>query len=62
MSSIVSKEKPRFVYWGLNSRAQMSMLMLRSANIEYVWDTETANTWPEPKKKNAIRSITSFIS
>mgnify|MGYP006439588571 FL=1 len=51
MSSIVKKEKPRFVYWGLNSRAQMSMLMLRSANIEYEWDTETANTWPEPKEK-----------
>lgn len=49
MSAIVNNEKPRFVYWGLNARAQMSMLMLRSANIDYVWDMDTANTWPSPK-------------
>ena len=51
MSAIVNNEKPRFVYWGLNARAQMSMLMLRSANVEYIWDTDTANTWPEPKDR-----------
>lgn len=51
MSALANLEKPRFVYWGLNSRAQMSMLMLRSMNIDYVWDTATANTWPEPKEK-----------
>ena len=51
MSGIVNHKKPRFVYWGLNARAQMSMLMLRSANVEYIWDTATANTWPEPKDR-----------
>ena len=62
MSAIVNNEKPRFVYWGLNARAQMSMLMLRSANVEYIWDTDTANTWPEPKRSNAFWSITRTIS
>lgn len=51
MSAIINNEKPRFVYWGLNARAQMSMLMLRSANVEYIWDTDMANTWPEPKHR-----------
>ena len=55
MSAIATSEKkdvkPRFVYWGMNSRAQMSMLMLRSMNVDYVWDTATANTWPDPKEK-----------
>ena len=49
MTSILNDE-PRFVYWGLNARGQLPMLLLRSANIEYIWDKDTANTWPAPKK------------
>ena len=51
MTSIVNNEKPRFVYWKINARAQMSMLMLRCSNMEYEWDSETANKWPEPKEQ-----------
>ena len=51
MTSIATKDTtPRFVYWGLNARAQLPMLLLRAGNIEYIWDMTTANTWPEPKK------------
>lgn len=39
MTSIVTNEKPRFVYWKMNSRAQMSMIMLRCSNMEYDWDS-----------------------
>ena len=46
----ISNDEPRFVYWGLNARGQLPMLLLRSANIEYIWDMDTANTWPAPKK------------
>jgi len=42
---------PRFVYWRLNSRAQLPMLMLRASNLHYEWDSYTANTWPNPKDK-----------
>ena len=51
MTSIANNDtNPRFVYWGLNARGQLPMLLLRAANIEYMWDMDTANTWPAPKK------------
>jgi len=43
--------KPRFVYWKLNARAQMSMLMLHAGNIDYIWDSDSANTWPALKNE-----------
>ena len=55
MSAIATSEKkdvkPRFVYWGMNSRAQMSMLMLRSMNVDYVWDKRLLILGQIQKKK-----------
>ena len=42
-------KKIKFVYWNVAARAQPAMLMLNAANIDYEWDYETANKWPESK-------------
>ncbi len=42
--------KIKFVYWKAAARAQSAMLMLNASNIDYEWDYETANKWPESKK------------
>lgn len=41
--------KIKFVYWKAAARAQSAMLMLNAADIDYEWDYETANKWPETK-------------
>lgn len=46
-----NNDVPKFIYWKANSRALAPMLMLDAANIEYIWDDNTANTWPEPKNE-----------
>ena len=50
MSGLTDQNAPRFIYWKFAARAQTSMLILRAANVNYVWDTDTANTWPKPKE------------
>ena len=40
---------PRFVYWKIDARAQLPMLLLHAGNKKYIWDDATANTWPEKK-------------
>ena len=50
MAELTDQNAPRFIYWKLATRAQAPMLMLRAANINYVWDDQTANTWPKPKE------------
>ena len=45
MTSIATNDiTPRFVYWGLNARAQLPMLLLRAANIKYIWDIHKSLT------------------
>lgn len=49
--------KIKFVYWKAAARAQAAMLMLNAANIDYEWDSETANRWPESKKEMPFNQL-----
>lgn len=44
-------EKPILVYWDLCGRGDISKCLLYAGNIEYVLDTENANSWPAYKEK-----------
>jgi len=50
-------QQPTFLYWKLCARAQTPMLMLHAAEVSYVWDDATANTWPEPKAEQPFGQL-----
>lgn len=41
--------KPSLVYWALCGRGDVAKCLFRAAEVEYILDTDTANTWPAYK-------------
>ena len=44
-----NKDVPKFIYWKVNARALTPMLLLHAGKVDYHWDDETANNWPQSK-------------
>jgi len=63
MADIVDNipNRPRFVYWDIASRAQTPMLMLEAVQMEYEWDSKTANEWPSKKNDMPFGQLPALV-
>lgn len=46
-----SKPTPTLIYWKVASRGQLPTLLLSAGNVDYIYDDDTANAWPEKKEE-----------